>query len=184
MECNTEIPELVKARGRKETHGAVLWWLLSLGLTALPLGCVGMTQLILALDLISSTTVPNQHACPGVSLLTPSHQHRHLCLLMQPSKIRSDLSAGIDRPSASQSIRSRTCPTGSGCSSYPEIKLSCAILTNNLSVTDGICCPGVSATWLLLLQYLALRDRQRHQLWVPKGLTLSISKELQKTYFV
>lgn len=34
MERNTGIPGLVKAQGRKGTHGEVLWWLLSLGLTA------------------------------------------------------------------------------------------------------------------------------------------------------
>lgn len=145
MECNTENPKLVKAQGRKETHGKVLWWLRSLGLTTLPLGCMEMTQLMLPADVITCTAVPDQHACPGVSLLTPSHQPRRLCLLMQHSKLRSHLSADTDRASASQSVRSCARPTGRGCSSYPEIKWSCAILTNGLSVTDGICCPGVSA---------------------------------------
>lgn len=42
-----------------------------------------------------------------------------------------------------------------------ELTRLMAILTNNPPATDGICCPGVSATQLLLVQYLAPRDRQQ-----------------------
>lgn len=69
--------------------------------------------------------------------------------------------SGRDRPSALRPAGPRACPTGGGRCSCPEIKLSSAIFRNNLSVTDGISCPGVSGTQHLLLLYLALRDRQR-----------------------
>lgn len=67
-----EIPELAKTQGRKEPHSESLWWLLSLGLTSVALGCMGMTQLIPAADLTASQTVPSQHPDPGMGLLTPA----------------------------------------------------------------------------------------------------------------
>jgi len=151
MERDTEMPKSVKARGRKETRGEVLWWLPSLGLTALPLGCVERLR-----SSSSRSSYLRDSAWP-----TPSRQHGRLCLSVQHSKLRPDLSTGTDRPSAPQSSGPCPWPTGSRCSSHPEIKLRCAIWMDSLSGTDGICCPGVSPAQLLLLQYLAQGDRQQ-----------------------
>lgn len=161
MEHSTEIPELAKTQDRKEPHGESLWWLLSLGLTAMPLGCMGMTQLILPADLTTSPTVPNQYPCPGMGLLTPSHQHRNSVFWC--STVNWNLISPWARTDPQHHCRLDYALVQQAAvwllSKY--FKLRCAILTNNLFVTDQICCHRVSATWLLLLLYLAPRDRQQ-----------------------